>query len=1129
MLHLHRAERADRLADALADVLRTPLPDAFAREVVAVPAKGVERWLTQRLSHVLGAAGRGDGACAGVDFPSTAGLLAAATDRAADPWDTERLVWPLLEVIDANLDQPWSTLLAHYLGRQDVGGDDVGGDDVGGGHVGGGHVGAGAAPDHRLGRRWATAAHLAGLFAGYGADRPQMLRDWALGRDTAGDRAPLPADVAWQAQLWRGLRAVLGPSPAERLPELCRRLRTDPGASDLPARVSLFGPTRLSTEQREVLAALAVHREVHLWLAHPSSGLWASIAAAQVSRPALPGRRRDDPTADAARHPLLASLGRDARELQVVLEAMAVPVVDTCEPARELPATLLGRLQADIGADRAPDGRHALAEADRSVQVHSCHGPVRQVEVLREVLLRLFADDPTLEPRDVLVMCPDIETYAPLVSANFGLDGGEHPGHRLRVRLADRSLRRTNPLLDVVARLLDLAAGRVTAGQVLDLAAAAPVRRRFDLDDDDLERLRGWVAATGTRWGLDRGHRARAGLDLPQGTWRTGLDRLLLGVAASEDGLNSLGLALPLDDVDSSDADLAGRFAELVERLQETLDELREQPAQAWADALSRGLELLTAVAEPDTWQVGQTRSELARATAGSPVRIGLADAQAMLAERLRGRPTRANFRTGRLTVCTMVPMRSVPHRVVVLLGLDDGSYPRVAAVDGDDVVLRDPRVGERDRRSEDRQLLLDALLAAGDTVVLTYTGADPVTGETRPPAVPVGELLDVLEATCAPPSPGGPAVRDRLTRRHPLQPFDRRDFEGVPFSFDRIGLRGVQRASGDRQAPAAFLAGPLPERGGGAGGDGRSSAGPGGGGRGGDGEIDLADLVAFLEHPVRAFLRQRLGVGVPGDADDVEDALPIVLDGLQRWDIGERMLGELLGGGDPTRFAAAEWRRGTLPPGPLGAATLSEIGREVSSLVADSPRPGPARTLDVRVDLGGGRALVGTVTGVHGRLITRSTFSRLGAAHRLRAWAQLLATGAAYPQQPWQAVVTARRAGSTLTLPPDPLSVLRSLVELRAVGLREPLPIATKTSAAYALARHSGRSVAQALSAAEREWTGDLGDQRDANHGLVWGERVGLEVLLAEPGVAEPTRFGELARALWDPLLRAALSGPGA
>jgi exodeoxyribonuclease V gamma subunit len=335
VLHLHRAERADRLADSLGEILRTPLPDPFAREVVAVPAKGVERWLTQRLSHVLGATDRDDGICSGIDFPSTGRLLAAAAHREDDPWDADRLVWPLLEVIDATLDQPWNTLLADYLG------------------AGGAAEGVG---DHRRGRRWSTAAHLGSLFAGYGADRPQMLRAWANGGDDRTDHGgradgihsrdtdgagPLPDDVAWQARLWRELRTALGPSPAERLPEVCRGLRADPAATDLPARISLFGPTRLTTEQREILAALAEHREVHLWLPHPSPALWDRIAAAGRTELGA-GRRRNDPTRDEPRHPLLASLGRDSRELQVALAGVPATVADRHETGPDLPPSTVG-------------------------------------------------------------------------------------------------------------------------------------------------------------------------------------------------------------------------------------------------------------------------------------------------------------------------------------------------------------------------------------------------------------------------------------------------------------------------------------------------------------------------------------------------------------------------------------------------------------------------------------------------------------------------------------------------------------------------------------------------------------------------------------------------------------------
>ena len=229
---------------------------------------------------------------------------------------------------------------------------------------------------------------------------------------------------------------------------------------------------------------------------------------------------------------------------------------------------------------------------DRSVQVHSCHGPARQIDVLREVLLGLLADDPTLEPRDILVMCPDIETYAPLIVADFGLGDviqGVHPAHRLRVRLADRSLIQTNPLLGVASQLLQLAGSRVTASEVLNFAQAAPVRARFGFTDDDLEDITRWVRQANIRWGFDQEHRKPFGVDFVHNTWRFGIDRVLAGVAMSDDSHAWIDATLPLDDVGSNRVELAGQLAEYVDRLQRTVDSLTgTRPLHRLADRARR-------------------------------------------------------------------------------------------------------------------------------------------------------------------------------------------------------------------------------------------------------------------------------------------------------------------------------------------------------------------------------------------------------------------------------------------------------------------------------------------------------------------------------------------------------------
>jgi exodeoxyribonuclease V gamma subunit len=1169
VLHIHRAERADRLAIALAGLLAMPLADPFVGEIVSVPTRGMERWLAQRLSSHLGAQpGRADGVCAGVLFPPPRRLIgdavaaASGIDPEADPWLPERAAWPLLDVVQECLNQPWLDALRGYLGHAESEPDPV-----------------------RRDRRLSIVRHLAALFARYSLHRPEMVGAWAAGEDGDGDGGQLPPGSAWQAQLWRALRARIAlPSPAERLEDACAQLGEDGSLVDLPARVALFGLTRLPAGDLHVLRALAAQRDVHLFLLHPSPALWERVGQvsapgvgawrADVARPVAP-RRDHDPTADLAAHPLLASWGRDAREMQVVLSGAGTGHADHHHPLPPAPATALGRLQAALLADQAPPGeplagepdrRGALDPADRSVQVHACHGQARQVEVLRDAVLHLLAADPALEPRDVIVMCPDIETFAPLIQATFGAaatePGEEPPGGGpvdLHVRLADRSLRQTNAVLAALAALLELAGSRVTASQVLGFADREPVRRRFGLRDDDLTRLQRWIGDAGIRWGLDAAHRAPFKLeDLETGTWAAGLNRLLLGVAMTEEGNRLYGGVLPLDDVESTAIDLAGRLGELVDRVQDALERLSApQPLGAWAGALTHAAQSLTATGPRDAWQHAELQrmlDELVAQAGGDPGPGGAADRQpggaapaaatqralslaevrGLLAERLAGRPTRANFRTGHMTVCTLYPMRSVPHRVVCLLGLDDGAFPRRLPRDGDDLMLDRPRVGERDPRSEDRQMLLDAVLAATEHLLITYTGHDERTNLPRPPAVPVGELLDVIDATVR--GTAGPA-RAQLQVGHPLQPFDPRNFAPgaiVPerrWSFDQVALGGARALRAPRVASPPFLDAPLPAP--------------------GEPVIALDDLVRFVEHPVRAFLRQRLAVRLGEIDDEVDDSLPVELDPLELWQVGQRLLEARLTGVDGTAAIRAEIARGTLPPGVLGKPVIARLYPVVEAIAqiahGFAPAGSESKPIDVQLTLGDGRLLSGTV-GVRGEgVLANTTYSRLAPKHRLAAWVRLLAATAAAPEQPLSSATIGRagrdadeRAVMVSVIPAlggDPTTraraaneALHGLVDLYDRGLREPLPLPCASAAAYARARHVGED---ALADARAQWESAFNyprEDQELEHQLALGGQLTVEELMAIPArsdecgegwlEAEPSRFARLAHRLWSGLL---------
>lgn len=1114
-VHVHIAERTDALADGLASLLATPLADPFAREVVVVPARGVERWLTQRLSHRLGVGPRaGDGVCAGVDFVTPYSLVSLLLDKDADdPWDPDRLAWPLLDVIDSVMGEPGFADLTTHLG----GGDP---------------------DDERSTRRYAVARRLAGLFGSYATQRPTLITDWRAGHDTDGTGGELEPDLRWQAELWRRLVARMdAPPPDVRLATTLDRLRSGGADLDLPPRLSLFGHTRLPETEVALLDALGALRDVHLWLPQASPALWSALAS--TSREGQVPRALDE-SADLVGHPLLGSLGRDSRELRRSLGDVPTAHTAGARGVSRPPDTLLGWLQSDLRANTVPDlaTRARRTGLDDSVQIHACHGSARQIDVLREVLVGLLADDPTLEPRDILVMCPDIESYAPLISAGFGLadiagDGQGHPSHQLRVRLADRSLGATNPLLGVAAQLVELVRGRLTATEVLDLAGTDPVRARFGFGDDALERIAQWVGEAGIRWGYDADHRATFGLGgLSANTWAAGIQRVLLGAAMSGLDHRQIAGALPVDDVSDGDLELAGRFAEFIDRMHTFLTGAEcARTVTDWTTVLGESVHRLTSTPLDDAWQVAQFDRELARIAAGAAEKDTLlrqADVRALLQQRLRGRPTRSNFRTGTLTVCTMVPMRSVPHRVVCLVGLDDGVFPRATGMDGDDVLARRPRTGERDLRSEDRQLLLDAIAATTETLVITYTGRGEHNGAERPPAVPLGELLDALDRTAAAP------VRESVLTHHPLQPFDEDNLvPGAlrgkrPFTFDRSALAGAQAARGERTVVRELVPSALP------------AAEPPAA------EVSLADLQDFFKHPVQGFLKKRLRITKPYDADEIKDAIPITLDALEQWAAGDHLATAVLGGADATAVGEAIRAGGQLPPGALGKGVLDGIITKVRPLVlsALSLQGGPVRTLDVDIDLGD-RRVTGTIGDIFGNNLVAVSFSNLGAKQRLAAWLNALALAAGRPDENWTAhtIGKHRSGGQVAMVRPlaehDARAWLRDLVALYEAGLREPLPLPVKTSLAWAeeFRRTQGGSDGDPDARGRAEWVtprfNDSGfpkEDSDVWHVRAFGPHADYNLLAgplrAGEGGPAPHRLGHFAWRLWSPLIGADSAG---
>ena len=1130
-LLIHVGSHPDELVTGLGEMLASPPADPFAPELVAVPTRGIERWLTQRIALDLADRTAGDGVCANVAFPSphrlarTAMLAVPDLAAALPAWDRPALTSSVLSILDERIEEPWMWLLARFIEVPD---DDP--------------------VARRAGsRRLRAARKITDLFGRYARRRPGMLRAWLKGADLGPDGDYLPAAYGWQPRLWRLVRERIGiPGLAELIPGALDPIRDGAVDLDLPERIFVYGLTRIDPVDIRVFEAVAARRDVHLYLLHASPVLWGQaarrLASHSISRAAIP--RSADPTSDLAQHPLLRSWAQESRELQLVLAGRGISMT-TNEPEGSGPAhppSLLTRLQHDIRSNRVP-ARAADpvdcpggGDGDRSIQIHVCYGPRRQVEVLRDAILHVLTSDSTLEPRDIVIMTPDLATFAPLLEASFAAPLHSDPPDRLiladagkateaddlpdlRLRIADRAPGVTNPLVRMAATVLDLVWSRLEGSTVRDLVAIPVVRRLFGMDEEAADEIAGLIYDANIRWGLDAGHRTEWNVGpIADHTWRRGLDRLLAGVFYADSRVRVVGDITPGDGVEGQEVRPVGQLAQIIDRIVAVRELLGEPlPLSQWGPAISAAVRLLAAPAWDEQWQWGQLERLLAESfptgTVGSDdPPVGPGEARLVVDGWTRNVPSPLHFRTGDITVCTLVPMRSVPYRVVCLLGMDDKRFPRSSRVDGDDLLAGHETIGDLDRGAEDRQLLLDAVMAAGDHLIITYSGRDDLTNVKYPPAVPIAEFRDVLFDMV------GEAGKHGLETRHPLQPFSAINFEsgslGVsrPWSFDSMQFEGALAIRGGTVPKPARISLPAPA-------DGHFS------------EVKLDDLRRFLEHPAREFLRRRLGFSIPPRGEMPDDTIPTVLDPLGEWKVVDRFVTGMLGGHAIESLEAHELGGDTLPPGTLGGQGM-ERARERAMKLCEAARAAgydPERYQQyagsVRV---GDFVIQGTVSAdsVAARLDV-ITPSRLKGKQRLRVYLQIVFLSALEPSQPWYGLLLGRHlhgdkhwsvrigpiAGNTEQRRRGAEKLLSGLADLYIEGLTTPVPLPCET--AYSWQRKIGSNPGAARSLAGKAWERDrfAPESKDQANAYLFPD-------LATMPELEQTSFPANAARLWGPIL---------
>ncbi|WP_438768015.1 exodeoxyribonuclease V subunit gamma [Kushneria sp. TE3] len=915
VLHANHLEDLRDLATALSE--RDPLAP-LESETFLVQSNGMAQWLQLCLAQHHGVA-------ASLDFPLPSSFVWRAYRAVLgddipkrSPFDKGPMTWRLMRLLPRLLRQSEFAPLAHYLD------DEMPADGQA----------EGAAPCGER-KSYQLASRLADLFDQYLVYRPDWMAAWAQGETAPFDIAPVDH---WQPVLWRALledaseeaqrhhRAALH----DRFLVQARALEAVP--KGLPRRLFVFGISALPFQLLEALHALSGVMDVVLMVANPCRFYWGDIVAdrealrARLKRDSHRQRHQNAPTLEGldvetlhlSANPLLAGWGAQGRDF---IEALYDFEADNAfdmehdifrDPQQTAPSSLLHQLQQEVldlvhPARRAEEegGKRLIERDDCSLAFTRAHSPLREVEILHDQMLDAFARDASLRPRDMVVLVPDVERYAPLIDAVFGQIPRDDARY-IPYTVSDRIASGASPLLSAALSLLELPERRLGVSEVLDWLEVPAFRRRFGIEEDELEKLSHWLAGSGVRWGLDGEHRDTLALPgLSENTWQFGLDRMLLGFAIGEGSFDGIQA---YDEIGGLEADLAGRLAELMARLRHWYQTLKTPVSiDDWVARLEAMVAALFEPVEQNDFDILERLSRAARTLAEEgecgdfDEALPLTVFREALTDRLDEGGLAQRFLAGRVNFATLMPMRAIPFRHTWLLGMNDGDYPRVRLPQDFDLMATRHRSGDRSRRDDDRYLMLEAMLATREALTVSWVGRDQRDNSERAPSILVSELLDTLSMGWrASAGDDETALLARLITTHPLQPFARAYF-APPKAVDPDGrparLYTFERSweSVHHPVPATAIE-PL-----------GAAAPP-------EAAAGLDDLERLLRRPWSVCTAGRLGIHFHPVALAEEDAEPFGLDGLERFGFKKHLLEGARRERDLSEMLDESRRKGMLP-----------------------------------------------------------------------------------------------------------------------------------------------------------------------------------------------------------------------
>ncbi|MBU2521570.1 MAG: exodeoxyribonuclease V subunit gamma [Proteobacteria bacterium] len=890
-LNIFTSNRLEILAEQLSRIIGSPfsntLPSPLSREIIVVQSKGIGRWLSMELA-------RHNGISANIFFPFPNTCLNEVFKKLMPDMPEESLFDPdimtfrIMDILPECRHRAGFESIKKYL-----------------------------ADDKNKQKLFQLSEKISETFDQYLVFRPDIIFKWEEGKEDH-----------WQAKLWRELisgnenqhRAWLRKAFIQKV-----RDRSDK-ISNLPERIFIFGISYLPPFHTQVFVELSSVVQVIFFVLNPCMVYWADIVSekekSRIKRKYVARVSALDELHLETGNSLLASMGKQGRDFFELISGFDCESYELFEDQAEY--DMLSCVQSDILYLR--DRKHAEnkflinVETDTSIQVHSCHSPMREIEVLHDNLLAMFEKNPDLKPKDIIVMTPDIETYAPFIHAVF--DAQAYDSLRIPFSIADRSIREESRIIDSFLSILDLKNSRLGADQIISLLESLGIKEKFEMTESDIQIIRGWINDTRIRWGIDA--ISRTSLNLPafhENTWRAGIDRMLLGYAMPGHERDMFCGILPYDNIEGNEVKILGRFLEFLDRVFMSVKDLNQaKTLSGWHDALNSIIDRFLPRNDDDI----EREIEFIRHLINDILKIQeLSDfnenidievIKTYLERRFKREDLGSGFISGGVTFCAMLPMRSIPFKVVCLAGMNNDAFPRGSKILSFDIIAKDPKPGDRLRRNDDKYLFLEALISARKKLYISYVGQSIEDNTQIPPSVVVSELLDYIKEGFYVPEK---CILDHVITKHRLQAFSPEYFKGNSklFSYAEENFVDSRRTFGSEMAlhfVSTGLSEPSEEW----------------------KTLDIETLCFFFTNPAKFLIERRLEIYLEETSPVSDDREAFTLEGIEKYHMEQRLFQNCISGFDLRDSLPVYRAMGRLPCGNVGEFYYRESGVNVEDFV---------------------------------------------------------------------------------------------------------------------------------------------------------------------------------------------------